>query len=167
MGSQFMIVPFILVLWGCGIGFVSSQPTLAEQRLANARLSVGVSKADYPEVINLVTDDFFYQDPVVEVTTRSGYRAFLDRLFVFSPAYGLQISDEVYDGGDTYMCYWKMEGYTDVQLFWFISASVDYSALGMSIVKFRPGEAQIYFQRDQYSEGGKLGRSLLTNRRCQ
>jgi hypothetical protein len=30
---------------------------------------------------------------------------------------------------------------------------VPYSAKGMSIIKFRPRETQVYYQRDYYSEG--------------
>jgi SnoaL-like domain len=146
----------IVLLWGC-VGTVTSQTTartLAEQRLANVRQAVLINKGNYRQAINTYTDDVVYEDPVVNIVTKQKYLSFLEQLWSFSPEYELTISDEVYDGGDTYMCYWIMEGRSKVKI-WFISSEVEYSALGLSIARFRPGEAQVYFQRDQYSEGGE------------
>jgi hypothetical protein len=157
------IIMIVVVLWGWCVGNVTAQTTttLAEQRLANVRQAVLINKNNYLQAINAYTDDVVYQDPVVNIVSKQQYLTFLEKLWTFSPEYELTISDEVYDGGDTYMCYWIMEGRSKIQI-WFISSEVEYSALGLSIARFRPGEAQVSFQRDQYSEGGESLRRVNT-----
>jgi len=131
---------------------VQSQSALDTERLENARKAVLVTEADYLDVLPLYTDDMIYQDPVVDLSGMQSFRSFLEQLWEFSPVYGLEIYDEVYDGNTgVYMAYWKMAGRNTVTLVRTIE--VEYEALGMSIIKFRPGETLVYFQRDQYSEG--------------
>ena len=68
---------------------------------------------------------------------------FINRLFESSPDLVTIIEDETCING-IYTATWTMYGSFD---------GVPYAANGMSIMKFRPNERQVYYQKDYYTEG--------------
>lgn len=68
---------------------------------------------------------------------------FLARLFGVSPDLATAIEDETCING-MYTATWTMVGAFD---------GIPYTAKGMSIMKFRPKETQVYYQKDYDTEG--------------
>jgi hypothetical protein len=95
------------------------------------------------EVLPYYTNDIEYHDPIVDIYGIEQMTGFLYQLLGASPDLVTIIEDETLIG-DTYSATWVMDGQF---------LGVPYEAKGISIFKFRPRTAQVYYQRDYYSEG--------------
>ena len=118
-------------------------PELYQQRLEVGRALLEVQLANVDEALPYYTEDIEYHDPVVDIYGIEQMTGFLYQLLGSSPDLVTIIEDETLMG-DTYSATWVMSGQ-------FIG--VPYEAKGISIFKFRPRSAQVYYQRDYYSEG--------------
>jgi hypothetical protein len=116
---------------------------LAQQRLEVGRALIEVQASNWPSIIPYYTEDIEYHDPVVDIIGLDTMTEFLARMFTSSPDLITIIEDDALDG-PTYSATWTMAGQFD---------GVPYTARGISIVKFRDSTAQVYYQRDYYSEG--------------
>jgi hypothetical protein len=117
-------------------------------RLHRDQLEVGralleVQYANWPSVIPFYTEDIEYHDPIVDIYGIDMMAQFLERLLGSSPDLVTTIEDETLVDG-VYSATWTMAGQF---------SGVPYSAKGISIMKFRPGSRQVYYQRDYYTEG--------------
>lgn len=119
------------------------RPQLYRQRLEVGRALLEVQFANRAEVLPYYTDDVEYHDPIVDIYGIEEMAAFLDRLLGASPDLVTVIEDETLVG-DHYSATWVMSG----SFF-----GVPYEARGISIFKFRPRSAMVYYQRDYYTEG--------------
>jgi len=113
------------------------------ERKKIGRALIELTAENWPGVIPYLTDDYEYHDPIVNIYTPDTMAIFLGRLFINSAGLITTVEDEICING-VYMCTWTMAGQFD---------GVPFSAPGMSIVKFRPGETQSYYSRDYYTEG--------------
>lgn len=107
------------------------------------RKLIEVQSTNWPSILQYYTDDIEYHDPIVDINGIEMMTAFLGQLFGSTPDLVTTIEDEICIDG-IYTSSWIMEGYFN---------GVPYEAKGMSIIKFRPGETQAYYQRDYYTEG--------------
>ena len=121
----------------------AGRPHLYQQRLEVGRALLEVRSANVAEVLPYYTDDIEYHDPIVDIHGIQEMTAFLYRLLGASPDLVTIVEDETLVG-DIYSATWVMNG----QFF-----GVPYKAKGISIFKFEPGSARVYYQRDYYSEG--------------
>lgn len=121
----------------------AGQPQLYQERLEVGRALLEVQLTNVEEVLPYYTDDIEYHDPVVDIYGFEQMTAFLYRLLETSPDLLTIIEDETLIG-NTYSATWIMSGKF---------VGVPYSAKGISIFKFRRKSAQVYYQRDYYSEG--------------
>ena len=121
----------------------AGRPQLHQQRLEVGRALLEVQLTNVAEVLPYYTDDIEYHDPIVDVYGIEQMTEFLYRLLTASPDLVTIIEDETLVG-DIYSATWIMSGT-------FFGAP--YEAKGISIFKFRPRSAMVYFQRDYYSEG--------------
>jgi len=121
----------------------AGRPQLAQQRLEVGRALLEVQSTNVGEVLPYYTDDIEYHDPIVDVYGIEAMTGFLYRLLGASPDLVTDIVDETLSG-DTYSATWIMSG---------SFLGVPYEAKGISIFKFRPRSAMVYYQRDYYSEG--------------
>jgi hypothetical protein len=112
-------------------------------RKAIGRELIEVQSANWPNVLQYYTADVEYHDPIVTIHGIDMMAEFLARLFDSSPDLVTTIEDETCING-IYSAAWTMEGFFN---------GVPYSAKGMSIIKFRSKETQVYYQRDYYTEG--------------
>ena len=121
----------------------SQQSKINKERLAIGRALIEVQSTNWPEIMPYYADDIEYHDAIVDIYGKETMTAFLAQLFSSSPDLVTTIEDETCVDG-IYSASWVMVGEFN---------GVPYNAPGMSIVKFRPGETQAYYQRDYYTEG--------------
>ncbi|MGD9972050.1 MAG: nuclear transport factor 2 family protein [Desulfatirhabdiaceae bacterium] len=121
----------------------SDSSRINQQRKAIGRALIEVQSAEWPSIMQYYTNDIEYQDPIVTIKGIEMMSQYLDNLFGSSPDLVTTIEDETCING-IYTATWKMVGYFD---------GVPYDAKGMSIMKFRPKETQVYYQKDYYTEG--------------
>jgi hypothetical protein len=121
----------------------AGQPQLRQQRLEVGRALLEVQFTNVAEVLPYYADDIEYHDPIVDIFGIEDMTGFLYQLLRASPDLVTTVEDETLDG-DIYSATWVMSGQ-------FLGA--DYQAKGISIFKFRPRTALVYYQRDYYSEG--------------
>jgi hypothetical protein len=126
----------------------------------NSRVDGGVENVDhYHRVINLWAevgsgedgvgfDGAVYRESVTSNFTRQEMWDYLDYIFTWSNDMELEIVEELWethpDGSMTYMNVNRWFGSTDAGY---------YEQPGISIVKFRPDEGCVAFQRDYFTEG--------------
>ena len=121
----------------------SDSSRINRERKAIGRALVEVQSTNWPSALQYYTDDIEYQDPIVTIEGIDMMSQFLARLFGSSQDLVTTVEDETCING-IYAATWTMEGYFD---------QVFYMAKGMSIIKFRPKETQVYYQKDYYTEG--------------
>lgn len=121
----------------------SDSSRINKDRLAIGRALLEVQASNWPEIIPYYTADVEYSDPIVSVQGIDVMTEFLARLFVSTPDLITVVEDETCING-IYSATWTMTG---------LFSGVPYAAQGMSVIKFRPGERQAYYQKDYYSEG--------------
>ena len=121
----------------------AGRPQLYQQRLEVGRALLEVQSTNVAEVLPYYTDDIEYHDPIVDIYGIQAMTGFLYQLLGASPDLVTVIADETL-AGDTYSATWIMSGQF---------LGVPYEAKGISIFKFRPRSAMVYYQRDYYSEG--------------
>lgn len=162
LALQSLILMGVFVLGGCSESVVEPDPSLSLQttadragppemgnkgKLHQQRLEVGrelleVQFANVAEVLPYYTDDIEYHDPIVDIYGIEQMTGFLYRLLGAGELVTI-IEDETLVG-DIYSATWTMSGQF---------LGVPYQAKGISIFKFRPRSAMVYYQRDYYSEG--------------
>lgn len=123
-------------------------PKSDENRINWIRKKIGhelveIQSNNWSSLLKFYTDDIEYNDPIVSISGIDTMTQFLGRLFGSSPNLITTVEDEISING-IYAATWTMDGYFN---------GVPYTAKGMSIVKFRPGEIQAYYSRDYYTEG--------------
>ena len=116
---------------------------LHQERKAIGRALLEVQLSNVDEVLPYYTDDIEYHDPIVDIYGIEEMTGFLYQLLGASPDLVTTIEDETLRG-NVYSATWIMSG---------SFLGVPYEAKGISIFKFRPKTAQVYYQRDYYSEG--------------
>jgi len=120
----------------------AGQPQLYQERLEVGRALLEVQFANVEEVLPYYTDDIEYHDPVVDIYGIGQMTGFLYRLLGAGDL--LTVVEDETLSGDVYSATWTMYG----DFF-----GVPYEARGISIFKFRPKSAMVYYQRDYYTEG--------------
>jgi len=134
---------------------------LAEDRVDHARLLLMATEGNWEDAIDFWTDDIVYQDPAFTVEGKDVMRSFMVGLFDFMEDYYLEIYDDVYDDSSgVYMAYWvfsgKVKPYGDIFGFLFnipFASPAAFEAPGLSVLKFRESESQVYFHKDLFTEG--------------
>lgn len=121
----------------------SDSSRINRDRKVIGRALIEVQSDNWPSVMPFYTHDIEYHDPIVDIEGFDDMTQFLARLFSSTPDLVTTIEDETCING-IYTATWTMKGQF---------AEVPYEAKGMSIIKFRPGERQAYYQRDYYTEG--------------
>ena len=121
----------------------SDMSRINQERKEIGRALVEIQSTNWQSLLENYTDDIEYNDPIVTIEGIDVMTQFLGRLFGSSPDLITTVEDEICING-IYMATWTMDGAFD---------SSPYTARGMSIVKFRPGEIQAYYSRDYYTEG--------------
>lgn len=121
----------------------SQSSRINQERLAIGRALIEVQSTNWPQIMPYYAYDIEYHDAIVDIYGKETMRAFLAQLFSSSPDLVTTIEDETCVNG-IYSASWVMVGEFN---------GVPYNAPGMSIIKFRPGEIQAYYQRDYYTEG--------------
>ena len=121
----------------------AGQPQLYQERMEVGRALLEVQSTNLPSVIPYYTDDIEYHDPIVDIYGINDMTAFLFQLFGSSPDLVTTVEDETLVKG-VYSATWTMVGQF---------AGVPYDAKGITIIKFRDKTAQVYYQRDYYTEG--------------
>jgi hypothetical protein len=122
---------------GTGLG------RLHRERMEVGRALLEVQSTNWQSVLPHYTGDIEYHDPIVDVYGIDTMAEFLGRLFASTPDLVTTIEDETLISG-VYSASWTMVGQF---------SGVPYSAKGISIMKFRDDSAQVYYQRDYYTEG--------------
>lgn len=115
---------------------------LRRDRLKIGRALVEINAANWQSLLMYYTDDYEYYDPIVHIEGFDTLVPFFARLFAGSPDLVTTVEDEMLING-VYTATWTMVGKFN---------GVDYSAKGMSILKFRDWSTQTYYSRDYYSE---------------
>ncbi len=92
---------------------------------------------------NFLASNYEYHDPIVNIYGPETMAVFLGRLFAGSSGLYTVVEDETMTD-DIYMATWTMSGFFN---------GAEFSAPGMSIVKFVEGTTQSYYSRDYYTEG--------------
>jgi hypothetical protein len=121
----------------------SNSSRINRERTEIGRALIELNAENWPGVIQYLTDDYEYHDPIVDIYGPETMAAFLARLFANSSGLITTVEDEICVNG-VYMSTWTMSG---------LFNGAPFTAPGMSIVKFRPGETQAYYSRDYYTEG--------------
>ena len=121
----------------------SDKARINRQRKAIGRALIEIDATNWPSLLQYYTGDIEYNDPIVTIEGIDVMAQFLARLFASGPDLVTTVEDEICIDG-IYAATWTMVGSFN---------GVPYSAPGMSIVKFRPGETQAYYARDYYTEG--------------
>ncbi len=121
----------------------AGRPQLYEQRMEVGRALLEVQSTNVADVLPYYTDDIEYHDPIVDIYGIQEMTGFLYQLLGASPDLVTIVEDETLEG-DIYSATWVMFGQF---------LGVPYEAKGISIFKFRPRTAMVYYQRDYYSEG--------------
>lgn len=111
-------------------------------RKAIGRELIEVQSTNWPAVMPYYTDDIEYHDPIVDIYGKEAMTGFLARLFTSSSDLITVVEDETCING-IYSASWIMAGSFN---------GVPYEAKGMSIIKFRPKQTQVYYQKDYYTE---------------
>jgi hypothetical protein len=124
------------------------EPARENSRINRERMEIGnyliqLDADNWPGVIQYLTDDYEYHDPIVDIYGPDTMAAFLGQLFANSSDLITTVEDEICING-VYMSTWTMAGQFE---------GVPFTAPGMSIVLFRPGETKAYYSRDYYTEG--------------
>lgn len=114
-----------------------------QKRKEIGRALVEMQSTNWPLLLEYYTDDIEYHDPIVTIEGIDMMSQFLARLFANSPNLITAVEDEICING-LYMATWTMDGFFN---------AVPYIARGMSVLKFRPKEIQVYHARDYYTEG--------------
>ncbi|MBL7471203.1 nuclear transport factor 2 family protein [Robertkochia sediminum] len=114
------------------------------ERLVVGRALLEVQAPQVAEVLPFYTDDIEYHDPIVDVFGIEDMTTFLNKLILESSPNLVTIIEDETLVGDIYSATWVMSG---------DFLGVPYEAKGISIFKFLPNSAQVYYQRDYYSEG--------------
>ena len=138
-----VILAFIFLLLPTMASAESDSSRINQERKAIGRELVEVQSTNWQSVLQYYTDDIEYQDPIVTIEGIDMMAEFLARLFGSSQNLVTTVEDETCING-IYAATWTMEGYF---------GEVFYTAKGMSIIKFRPKETQVYYQKDYYTEG--------------
>ena len=125
------------------VGPVNNQNQLHWIRRKIGRALVEINSSNWTSLLQYYTHDINYSDPIVNIKGIEVMAEFLAQLFANSPNLITTVEDEICID-DIYMATWIMEGYFN---------GIPYTAKGMSIIKFRPGEIQTYYSRDYYTEG--------------
>lgn len=120
----------------------SDMSRINRERKAIGRALIDVQSDNWPAVLQYYAYDIEYQDPIVTIQGIDVMTEFFARLFGSTPDLVTTIEDELCIR-NTYMATWTMTGAFN---------GVPYSAKGMSVMKFRPGETQVYYQKDYYTE---------------
>jgi hypothetical protein len=118
------------------------------EQLRRAQLNVGrqlveINAGNWTTVLPYLASNYEYHDPIVDIYGPGTMAEFLGRLFAGSSGLYTTVEDETLVGG-VYMATWTMSG---------IFNGAEFSAPGMSIVKFVDGTVQSYYSRDYYTEG--------------
>lgn len=150
--------PKVLGLIACMVSLplsASAQNNSAD--LERAQLEVGrelleVTLDNLGAVITHYTEDIEYHDPIVDVYGIADFTEFLYRLFGATPDLVTTVEDEIATGG-TYAATWTMRGTFIADPADPENSGVPYEAKGMSIIKFRDGTTDVYYQYDYYTEG--------------
>jgi len=121
----------------------SDSSHLSKMQKEIGRALIEVQSTNWPTVLDYYTDDIEYHDPIVDIDGIDMMTQFLARLFGSSPDLVTVIENETCVD-NVYTATWTMVGQFN---------GVPYDAKGMSIIKFRPKETQVYYQRDYYTEG--------------
>lgn len=121
----------------------SDSSWLNRQRKAIGRQLVEVQAGNWIEAMPYYAQDIEYHDPVVTIEGKETMAEFLARMFTSSANLITTIHDETCING-MYSATWTMVGDFN---------GVPYSAEGMSVLKFRGRELQVFYQRDYYTEG--------------
>ncbi len=136
------------------VGQLKSSKKLKKEQLSVGRQLVEMHAGNWTEVLPFLADDYEYHDPIVDIVGPETMAQFLARLFAGSSNLYTVIEDETLVN-DIYMSTWTMTGSFN---------GAEFSAPGMSIVKFVEGTSDVYYSRDYYSEGDiMLGISELTD----
>ncbi len=123
---------------------VEFETLLHQTRLKIGRALLEVQAPNVDEVLPYYADDIEYHDPVVDISGIEDMTAFLYQLIIgASPNLVTTVVDETLID-DIYSATWIMSGD-------FLGSP--YQAKGISIFKFLSNSAQVYYQRDYYSEG--------------
>jgi len=137
------VLVVIILLLPMMVSAESDMSRINRERKAIGRALLEVQATNWPSLLQYYTDDIEYNDPIVSIQGIDMMSEFLARLFTSSPDLVTTIEDETCVNG-IYAASWTMTGYFN---------DVFYTAKGMSIIKFRPSETQVYYQRDYYTEG--------------
>ena len=121
----------------------AGRPQLYEERMRVGRELLEVQFSNVAEALPYYTHDIEYHDPIVDIYGIEQMTGFLYQLLGASPDLLTIVEDETLVG-DVYSATWIMSGQF---------LGVPYEAKGISIFKFRPRSAMVYYQRDYYSEG--------------
>lgn len=121
----------------------SDRSRINRERVVVGRALVEIKADNWTSMLDYYTYDYEYCDPIVTINGIDTMTEFLARLFASGPNLITTIEDEACVNG-IYTATWTMAGSFD---------DVPYSARGMSIVKFRPGETRAYYSMDYYTEG--------------
>ena len=121
----------------------SDSSRINQERLAIGRALIEVQASNWPSILPYYTYDIEYHDPIMDINGIEVMAEFLARLFTSTPDLVTTVEDETCING-IYSASWTMVGYFN---------GVPYEAKGMSLIKFRPGQTQAYYQRDYYTEG--------------
>lgn len=139
--STFVVIAGIVMILPTRVD--AGRPQLYQQRLEVGRALLEVQSTNVAEVLPYYTDDIEYHDPIVDIYGIQEMTEFLYQLLGASPDLVTIVEDETLTG-DIYSATWIMSGQF---------LGVPYEAKGISIFKFRPRTALVYYQRDYYSEG--------------
>jgi len=118
------------------------------EQLRRAQLEVGrqlveINAGNWTAVLPYLASNYEYHDPIVDIYGPGTMAEFLGRLFAGSSDLYTTVEDETLVGG-VYMATWTMSGMVN---------GAEFSAPGMSIVKFVEGTLQSNYSRDYYTEG--------------
>lgn len=133
----------VLLLLPALAGAESDSSRLNRDRKEVGRTLVEIQSSNWMVAQKLYTGDIEYHDPIVTIEGLGTMMEFLARMFGNTPDLVTTVEDETCING-IYTATWVMTGAFN---------GVPYTAPGVSIIKFRPGETQAYYQRDYYTEG--------------
>jgi hypothetical protein len=142
----------VCLLLPLAVGAESNSSNLNRERLEVGRALIEVTFDNLGSIIPYYTDDIEYHDPIVDVYGIGNMTEFLYRLFGSTPDLITLVEDEIAIDG-MYTATWTMRGIFIADPSDPVNSGVPYEAAGMSIIKFRDGSTDVYYQRDYYTEG--------------
>jgi len=142
----------VCLLLPLAAGAESNSSNLNRERLEVGRALIEVTFDNLGSIIPYYTDDIEYHDPIVDVYGIENMTEFLYRLFGSTPNLITLVEDEIAIDG-MYTATWTMRGIFIADPSDPVNSGVPYEAAGMSIIKFRDGSTDVYYQRDYYTEG--------------